>query len=121
MSAPLATPADLGVYLGMDVAADDQRATLLLQLAHDKVESFVSPAPEAAKGIELAIAGRAWTNVTSANQMGLGSAQVSYGSQNSTFGLGGLYVSSAEAKELRRLAGRTPAFDVSMIPPDPVV
>lgn len=118
MSDPLATPADLGVYLGKDIAADDPRATLLLQLAHDRCETYVSPVPAAAKGIELSVAARAYTNATSAHQVGLGSGSVSFGAQNSTVGIGGLYVSSQEQHDLRRMAGRSGAFSVDLTPPD---
>ena len=118
MSTPLATATELGVYLGM--AVDEARATLVLQLAHDKCEAYVSPVPELAKGVELAVAARAYNNVTSAHQMSMGSANVSFGAQNSTAGVGGLYLSRSEKADLRRLAGRSQAFDVSMIPPDPV-
>lgn len=113
MSAPLATPAELGVYLGTTV--DTDRAALVLQLAHDRCEAYVSPVPDLAKGVELAIAARAYNNVTSAHQMGLGSANVSFGSQNSSTGVGGLYVSRSEKADLRRLAGRTGAFAINML------
>lgn len=115
MSDPLATPADLGVYLGTTIPADDPRAVLLLQLAHDRVESIVSPVPAEAKGIELSVAARAFANVTSAHQVGLGSANVSFGSQNSTMGIGGLYVSRSEQRDLRRMAGRSGAFTVDLL------
>lgn len=117
MSDPLAVPSELGVYLSRDITVSDERAALLLQLAHDRCEMHVSPVPSSAKGIELAVAGRAYTNITSANQMVLGSAQVSFGSQNSTFGLGGLYLSKTEVRDLRRAAGRYGAFSVDMVPP----
>lgn len=115
MSDPLATPADLGVYLGLS-DIDTIRAALLLQLAHDRMELIVSPVPEVARSIELSIAGRAYTNVTSAHQAGIGSAQVSYGSQNSSSGVGGLYVSKTERADLRRMAGRTGAFSIDLLP-----
>lgn len=115
MSTPLATPADLGVYLGKDIAADDPRATLLLQLAHDRCETYVSPVPAAAKGIELSVAARAYTNATNAHQVGLGSGGVSFGAQNSMTGIGGLYVSAQEQRDLRRMAGRSGAFSVDLL------
>lgn len=119
MSTPLATPAELGVYLGQDIATGDARATLLLQCAHDRCEMYVSPVPALAKGIELAVAGRAYTNVSSAHQMSLGSASVSFGSVNSTLAVGGLYLSKSEIRDLRRAAGRLGAGSVSMVPSDP--
>lgn len=115
MSDPLATPADLGVFLGADIAADDARAVLLLQLAHDRVESYVSPVPAAAKGIEITVAARAYTNATSAHQVGLGSGNVSFGAQNSSTGIGGLFVSRQEQRDLRRMADRSGAFAVDLL------
>lgn len=115
MSEPLSTPADLGVYLGLDDLSVE-RAALLLQLAHDRMEQFVSPVPDAARAIELSVAARAYNNVTSAHQMGIGSAQVSYGSQNSSSGIGGLYLSKSERADLRRMAGRTGAFTIDLLP-----
>lgn len=114
MSDPLAIPDDLGVYLGRTV--DDDRARMFLQLAHDRMEMYVKPVPEEAKGIELSIAARAYTNVTSAHQMSLGSGNVSFGAMNTNMGVGGLYVSKSEQRDLRRLAGRTGAFQVNMAP-----
>jgi len=118
VSEPLSTPDDLGVYLG-DTSLDLERAWLLLQLAHDLCETVVSPVPEFGKGVELAVAARAYTNVTSAHQMSLGSASMSFGSQNSNTGIGGLYLSKSERSTLRRLAGRSGAFSVDMLPGTP--
>lgn len=115
MSNPLTLPGDLRVYLGLDTI-DNDRAQLLLQLAHDRMEAIVSPVPDVARGIELAIAARAYTNITSAHAAGLGSANVSFGAQNSTTGLGGLYVSKTERADLRRVSGRTGAFTIDLLP-----
>lgn len=114
MSSPLASPAELGVYLGR-ADIDTDRADLMLQLAHDRLEMYVSPVPAEAKGIELSVAARAYNNVSSAHQAGIGSAQVSYGAPNSSVGIGGLFVSKSEQRELRRLAGRTGAFSVDLL------
>lgn len=114
MSTPLATTAELGTYLGQTV--DDARASLVLQLSHDLCESVVSPVPPLAKSVELSVSARAYTNVTSAHQMSLGSASVSFGSQNSSMGVGGLYLSKSEKATLRRLAGRAGAFGVDLLP-----
>lgn len=114
MSTPLASPTELGVYLGR-ADLDETRATLILQLAHDLCETVVSPVPDAAKGIELAVAARAFNNVTSAHQAGIGSAQVSYGAPNSSVGIGGLFLSKSDVRTLRRLAGRTGAFTVDLL------
>lgn len=115
MSDPLSTAGDLGVYLGI-ANIDQDRADFLLQLAHDRMEAIVSPVPDSARGIELAVAARAYNNATSAHQVGIGSAQVSFGSANSSTGIGGLYISKAERADLRRAAGRTGAFSIDLLP-----
>jgi len=88
-------------------------------LAHDLCETVVSPVPELGKGIELAVAARAYSNVTSAHQMSLGSAAISFGAQNSNTGIGGLYLSKSERATLRRLAGRSGAFSIDLLPDAP--
>ena len=117
MSAPIATPTDLGVFLGI-TDIDTERAQMLLDLAHDRLEMYVSPVPPSAMGLELAIAGRAYTNVSSARQAGIGSAQVSFGAPNANFGIGGLYVSKSEIRDLRRLSGKTGAFSIDLLAVD---
>lgn len=118
MSEPLATPTELGTFLEVE-SIDTARASLILQLAHDRCEMYVSPVPVLAKGLELAVAGRAYTNVSSARQAGIGSAQVSFGAPNGTFGVGGLYLSRSDVRDLRRLAGRTGAFQIDLITVSP--
>jgi len=118
VSNPLATADELGVFLGITDINQD-RAGLLLQLAHDRCEMYASPVPAAAKGLELAVAGRAYTNVSSARQAGIGSAQMSFGAPNATFGIGGLYVSKSEIRDLRRLSGRTGAFSIDLLTVSP--
>jgi hypothetical protein len=113
VSDPLATPDDLGVYLGTTV--DPTRAGLVLELAQGLCETVTSPLPAAAKGTVLGVAARAYNNVTSAHQAGIGSAQVSYGAPNSSVGIGGLFLSKTDIKTLRRLAGRTGAFSIDLL------
>lgn len=115
MSSPIATPDDLRLYLGLDTI-DTTRADLLLTLAHDLCGTIVSPVPAGAKGVELAVAARAFNNVTSAHQAGIGSAQVSYGSPNSAVGVGGLYLSRSDKALLRSFAGRGSAFSADIMP-----
>ena len=117
MSDPYATPTELGVFLGI-TDIDTDRAQMLLQLAHDRLEMYVSPLPASAMGLELAVAGRAYTNVSSARQAGIGSAQVSFGAPNANFGIGGLYVSKSEIRDLRRLGGKTGAFSIDLLAVD---
>lgn len=115
MSSPIATSEDLRVYLGLDTI-DAARADLMLTLAHGLCEAIVSPVPAGAMGVELAVAGRAFTNVTSAHQVSLGSAAASFGAQNSSMGVGGLYLSRSDKATLRLLAGRGSAFSADVMP-----
>lgn len=105
------TPIDLATYLGRgDI--DDDRAYLMLRLARGLCETVVTPLPDGAEAIVLAVAARAFTNVTSAHQVGIGSAQVSYGAQNSSTGVGGLYLSRSDIAALRRASGGGGAFTI---------
>lgn len=113
MSTPIATSDDLALYLGRTVEQD--RATLLLSLAQIKCERFVSPLPAAAKDIVLEVAGRAYNNVASATQIGMGSAFASLAGTGQG-GVGGLFLSRSNKAELRRLAGRAGAFSVDFLP-----
>ena len=117
MSDPIAYPSDLGTYLG-DASVDPDRATLILELAQSLCESIVSPLPTGARVVVLAVAARAYNNVTSAHQMGLGSAQVSFGSAGSTVGIGGLYLSKSDIATLRRFGGSGGAFSIDPTPAD---
>jgi len=117
MSTPIAYPDELGVYLAL-ADIDLERATLLIALVQGEAESIVSPLPAAAKGRILAAAGRAYTNITSAHQAGIGSAQISYGAPNAASGVGGLYLSKSDIAAIRRMAGRTGAFTIDPTPAD---
>jgi hypothetical protein len=117
MSNPVATPTDLELYLGLAAGSiDTDRAELILSLAQAKCERITSPLSSAAQDIVLEVAARAYNNVTSAHQAGIGSAQVSYGSPNSSVGIGGLYLSKANKAELRLIAGRGSAFSHDTMP-----
>jgi hypothetical protein len=117
MSDPVATPTDLETYLGLDAGSiNEARATLLLAAAQRKCERIVNPCPPEAADIVLEVAGRAYANVTSARQMSQGSASVSFGAQNSTMGVGGLYLSRSNKAELRLIAGRGSAFSADTMP-----
>lgn len=116
MSNPVATPSDLELYLGLAGTFDTARAALILDLAQAKCERITSPLSAAAKDIVLEVAARAYNNVTSAHQAGIGSAQVSYGSPNSSMGVGGLYLSKSNKAELRLIAGRGSAFSADTLP-----
>lgn len=115
MSRPIVVPSELGVYLenpGLDL----DRAKFILAKTQTLCETILTPLPAEADVVVLAVAARAFNNVTSAHQVGLGSAQISYGSQGSTMGVGGLYLSRADKATLRRLGGRSGAFSIDPLP-----
>jgi len=115
MSTPIATAADLGVYLN-DPAIDTVRATLMIDLVQGEAETYVLPLPTAARGRVLAAAGRAYTNATSAHDVALGTGHIGYGAPSSQTGVGGLYLSRSDIRALRRMAGRTGAFVIDLMP-----
>lgn len=115
MSTPVTTPAELGVYVdGQPLATNDARALLIIALAQSRCERYLTPLPPAAKDVVLPVAARAWINVTSANQIGLGSAYATMANAGKV--AGGLYVSRSEKADLRRLGGRSGAFSIDMLP-----
>lgn len=114
MTTPIATPSELGTLLQESIADNDPRGVLVLALAQARCEVWVSPLPDAAKGIVLAVAARAWTNMEQANQVGLGSAYATLSAGGVT--AGGLYLSRTERADLRRIAGRSGAFSVDWLP-----
>jgi hypothetical protein len=117
MSTPIAVPADLGTYLG-DPAIDTARATLILQLVQDLAEFVISPLPPTALGIVLSAAARAFSNVTSAQAVSIGSGHIGYGAAGASIGVGGLYLSRSEQRLLRLAAGRGGAFSFDPTPAD---
>src|SRR5690348_5508140 len=117
MSDPVAIPDDLETYLGLPTGTiDTNRAQLILDLAQSLCEAIVAPLPASAKAVVLGVAVRAYNNVTSAHQLGLGSAQASFGAQGSNVGVGGLYLSRSDKATLRTLAGRGAAFSADVMP-----
>lgn len=116
MSAPIVSPSDLSTYL--DTPVDDARGMLILELAQSLCESIVSPLPDTARVVILGVAARAYGNVTSAHQMSLGSGSVSFGAQNSSVGIGGLYLSKSDIATLRRLNGGGGVFSIDPTPAD---
>ena len=115
MSTPIAQPSDLATYLG-DPTVDTVRATQILALAQDLCETIWSPIGATALGTVLAVAARAYNNVTSANNVGIGSAHIGYGTPGTNQGVGGLYLSRSDKTTLRRLAGRGGGFSTSVLP-----
>jgi hypothetical protein len=75
------------------------------------------PLPANAAGIVMRVAARGITNVNSAQSMGLGSAQISYGS--GAYGVGGMYLSKMDKADLRRLGGLGGGmFTIDVMPAD---
>lgn len=109
---------DLAVFLEQDV--NEQRAELLLSQARNLCLSVLSPLPDQADAVVLAVAARAYVNVSSARSVGLGSGQVSFGSTSGTQGVGGLYLSRSDRRNLRGMG--TPAgsgaFSIDPTPMD---
>lgn len=113
MSTPIVTVSDLAVYLGLGSDVDSTRATLIIQLAHDKCEGIVNPVPDTAKGVELDVSARAYTNPTTETSNAAGP----YGSV--TTALGGLWLTKANIADLRRLSSTvTGAFSIDLTPTD---
>lgn len=111
MPDPIAVPGDLATFLGVD-DINTARAFLLLCLAQDKCEGIVDPLPEKARGVVLAVAGRAYTNPTNysaANEPG------GFGLQYSTGVAGGLWLTKADKADLRRAAGKGTAFSIETL------
>ena len=117
MSTPIAVPSDLGTYL-KDPGIDTVRATQSLLLAQNLCETIWSALDATALGTVLAVAARQYGNVNSAHAVGIGSAQISYGSAGSATGVGGLYLSRSDKSTLRLLAGRGGAFSIDPTPAD---
>lgn len=111
MSTPIALPSDLATYLGSSV--DDDRATLLIQLAQDKCEAILTPLPDTAMGVVLDIAARAYSNPTNAQSQTTGPFSASFGGV-----AGGLWLTRANLADLRRLADSGGAFTIDPTPED---
>lgn len=116
MSTPIASPSDLELYLGETAGSINvPRATLIMQMAQDLCETVVSPLPATARAVVLAVAARAYLNVSSATQVGMGSAYATLAGTGAG-GAGGMYLSRSDKAALRALAGRGSAFSADTMP-----
>ena len=104
------TSDDLRIYLGLDTI-DDDRATLMITQAVALAESVVTPLPDAASAVVLAVAGRAYANPQ-------GIAYETIGPISVQRPQAGLYMTKDERRTLKRLAGRGGAFTVDPTPVD---
>ena len=105
-------PSELATYMGVPVdSIDGDRANLMLSLAEDLCVSIVSPLPDTARTVVLAVAARAMVDTTGIRAVGLGSGQITFQG-----GSGGIYLSRGDIATLRRLAGAGGAFTVDPTP-----
>lgn len=109
-------PSDLGVYLGID-QVDTVRGQLMLDLSLGLCQSIVNPVPQAAAGVVLSVAARAFTNARQLSDANLGTAHVQYAQAGGGAAVGGLYLSRADKSALRRAAGGSSAFSADTLPP----
>jgi hypothetical protein len=133
-----AAPLDLGDWLDETIAADDARATLLLDLVTGLIAAEIGfgdgwaaaldPVPVVVKGVCLAAAARAWSNPESLRslQEQLGSFQ-----EARTYTIAGLALTDAERDVVQNALGEsgtaaarseswmTDLYDADLIP-DPI-
>jgi hypothetical protein len=104
------TAENLRVYLGLETI-DAARAGLMIEQAVLLSESVVTPLPDAASAVVLAIAGRAYSNPQ-------GVAYETVGPISVQRPQAGLYMTKDERRTLKRLAGRGGAFTIDPTPAD---
>lgn len=125
MTVPV-TPADLGVYLGISMSADEQaRAQMLIDDAVTQALSIVTVGtvpdtgptvgnlPVGAESVIRPAVARIYLNPRGVD--GETAGPINYSSRGG--GTGSLY-SKAEVRALRRLAGRSGAFTIDTLPAD---
>lgn len=120
----LVTPTDLGTYLGTGIDGFDDRAQMLIDDAVSQALSIVTVGtvpdsgatyanlPVGAASVIRAAVARLWLNPAGVTQETTG--PFAYSRPAST----GSMFSKAEVRTLRRLAGRSGAFSVQMLPAD---
>lgn len=102
------THADLALYLGTEV--DEARATFLIAMAVSLVSEIIADPPDTARAVVLSAVARAYTNPTGVTTEMVGPYQATRPSA-------GVYLTKPERASLRRLAGRSGAFSVDLLPP----
>lgn len=117
----IVTPADLGVYLDLEIAADDARAQMLIDDAIEQALSIVTVGdvpetgptetnlPSGSASVIRAAVARLWLNPEAITQESAGSFSYSRPAAS------GSMFSKAEVASLRRLAGRSSAFSVDLL------
>jgi len=111
------TPDMLSLFLGETV--DDDRATLLIAQASalcativvdpDLPDGMLPAPPPAADPIVLTVAANAYVNPSNRSSQLAGPFQM-------TGSIGGLTLTRSQRSDLRRLAGRSGAFSVNLLP-----
>jgi len=97
-----ATTGDLETFLALPSGSiDTQRAQMLLDMIEADALTIVSPLPAAAKSVVLTVAARAYVNPENNLEESTGSVSTRYGWRGS----GGMYLTRAERRTLRRQAG----------------
>lgn len=94
----------------MAVTLDETRAQQMLDIVEGFASAVVSPLPDAALGVILTAAARAYPNPS-------GTASESMGGASASWGSGGAYLTRSERNMLRMMAGRGGgAFTVNTAP-----
>lgn len=105
---PTPTTSDLALYLGV-TSIDSDRATLILGLAVNLCESIVTPLPDSANVVVLAVAARAFANPEGITGETVGPYTVQRAAA-------GMYLTKSDKATLRRLAGGSGAFSIDTLP-----
>lgn len=103
------TAEQLGLVLGLP-EVDGARADFLIGQAEALARAVVSPLPDGAGAVVIAVAARAYSNPTGASYQTVGPMSVQ------TTQAGGLYLSKTDRATLKSLAGRGGAFTVDPTP-----
>jgi hypothetical protein len=114
LSLPVQTE-DLRTFLGLP-SIDSDRATILIDAAQQLCETIVSPLPDAAAVVVLVMAARAYPNPMQLAESSIGTAHMTFPAAPGGGPISGLYLARSDKANLRRLAGSSSAFAVSMMP-----
>lgn len=109
MSDPIVDPSDLATFLGQTF--DEGRVEFVLEQAQALCESIVSPLPDGASAVVIDVACRALANPMSTTDQHVGPFGGSFGAK----AIGGLYLTKANERTLRRLAGSGGAFSINLL------
>lgn len=108
----LGTPDQLATFLDVTFDADDTaRADLMLTLARQVCEGVVTPLPDSALPIVLAVAARTYTNPEAQESQTVGAT-------SSSWRAAGVLLLRSERLALKSLAGGGGAFTVDPTPSD---